>query len=120
MEEYDEELAQSFIEFLVEEGCMEVTGIDESGEFILSVTPKMEKMFPELWEEVLAMSNKLVYELWQKDLVNIIFRTDGEIFVSPNENTLNYMQQDLNEEQTMMMEAIVNRMNQEGYNANND
>lgn len=120
MEEYDEELAQNFIEFLVEEGCMEITGMDEKGEFILSVTPKMEELFPEIWEEILAMSNQLVYELWQKNLVEIVFRTDGDIFVSPNDNTLNYREYELTEEQSMMIESIINRMNQEGYDVNND
>lgn len=116
MEEYDEEDARLFIEFLVEEGCMEVTGVDENGEFVLSVTAKMEEMFPEIWEEIISMSNELVYELWQKDLVEIVFKNDGDILVGVNDNTLNYKQYDLSEEQIMMIETIIVRASEKRDN----
>lgn len=117
MEEYDEELTGQFIEYLIEEGCMEVTGIDPNGNFLFSATPKMEKMFPEIWDEIMSFSNQLVYELWQKDLVDVIFNSNGETLVSPNDNTLKYKEYELNEEQELMIEAIINRMNSEGYDA---
>jgi hypothetical protein len=90
---------------------MEVTGVDESGEFVLSVTPKMQEMFPEIWEEIISMSNELVYELWQKDLVELIFKKDGDILVGTNENTINYRNYELTEEEVMMIETIINRAN---------
>lgn len=109
MEDYDEELARNFIEYLIEEGCMEVTGVDENGEFVLSVTHKMQEMFPEIWDEIVSMSNELIYELWKKDLVDIVFKNNGEILVGTNSNTINYKEYDLSEEELMMVETILNR-----------
>lgn len=117
MEEYDEELTSQFIEYLIEEGCMEVTGIEPSGEFLFSVTPKMEEIFPEIWDEIMSFSNQLVYELWQKDLVDVIFNSNGETLVTVNDNTLKYKEYELNEEQELMIETIINRMNSEDYDA---
>lgn len=109
-----------FIQKLIEEKCMEITGIDESGEFILTVTPKMAQLYPEIWSEVVSITNTIVNELCEMNLVNVVIKTNGETFVSPNENTLNYLDYDLTEEQQMLIESIIHRMNEDGYDIAND
>jgi hypothetical protein len=108
---FDEEVAASFIEFLIDNGCMEVVGVNDDGEFLFSMTSKMEEMFPEIWEEVMSMTNFAVNGLWQKGLVELVFQSSGEILVSPNDNTLKYKQYDLTEEETLTIETIISRMN---------
>ena len=108
---YDEDMAASFIEFLVDNGCMEVIGVNEDGEFLFSMTEKMQEVFPEIWDEVLAMTNTAINGLWQKGLVEVICQPDGQILVSPNQNTLKYKEYELEEEELMTIETIINRMN---------
>lgn len=110
MEHSDDEMAALFIEHLIEIGCMEVVGIDQSGEFIMSVTPKMAEYFPEIWDEIVEMTNKAVYSLWMKDLVDIAFLQDGTPYVMPNDNTENYQQHELDEEELMTIETLIRKM----------
>jgi hypothetical protein len=113
MEYEDDEMSALFIEHLIEIGCMEVVGIDQSGEFIISVTPKMAEHFPEIWDEVVQMTNQAVYNLWSKGLVEIAFMQNGTPYVMPNENTEKYQSYDLEEEEIMTVETIIRKMRED-------
>lgn len=106
----DDDQVADFIEYLVEIGCMEITGVAEDGDFLLSATPLMAEMFPEMWDEIMSMTNQIVYELWQLDLLNVTFKTDGEILVTPTDNTLKYREYELTQEQRMLMDSIIHKI----------
>ena len=66
------------IKNLILEGALEVAGLDsENGELLYSVTPKMQELMPDLYEDHLAQVNKDILNLWEKGYVNINFLDDS-------------------------------------------
>jgi hypothetical protein len=55
---------------LILSGALEVSALDsETGEFVYSITEKMEEIYPELYEEVNNEIYKSIMSLWQKGFI---------------------------------------------------
>jgi hypothetical protein len=62
------------IKNLILEGALEVAGVDsESGEFLYSVTPKMQEIMPDMYEDHITQVNRDILNLWEKGYVNVDF-----------------------------------------------
>ena len=62
------------IKNLILEGALEVAGVDsESGEFLYSVTPKMQEVMPDMYEDHITQVNRDILNLWEKGYVNVDF-----------------------------------------------
>ena len=62
------------IKNLILEGALEVAGLDsETGEFLYSVTPKMQEVMPDMYEDHLTQVNRDILNLWEKGYVNVDF-----------------------------------------------
>ena len=62
------------IKNLILEGALEVAGIDsENGEFLYSVTPKMQEVMPDMYEDHITQVNRDILNLWEKGYVNVDF-----------------------------------------------
>jgi hypothetical protein len=62
------------IKNLILEGALEVAGVDsETNEFLYSITPKMQEVMPDMYEDHLTQVNKDLLNLWEKGYVNIDF-----------------------------------------------
>jgi hypothetical protein len=62
------------IKNLILEGALEVAGVDsESGEFLYSVTPKMQEVMPEMYQDHITQVNRDILNLWEKGYVSIDF-----------------------------------------------
>lgn len=62
----------SLIDDLILAGGLEIAGIDErSGEFLYTMTDKMQDLMPELYEEHLDHINQEIMKLWEKGFVDI-------------------------------------------------
>ena len=62
------------IKNLILEGALEVAGLDsETGEFLYSVTPKMQEVMPDMYEDHLKVVNKDLLNLWEKGYLDIDF-----------------------------------------------
>ena len=62
------------IKNLILEGALEVAGIDsENGEFLYTVTPKMQEIMPDMYEDHITQVNRDILNLWEKGYVNIDF-----------------------------------------------
>lgn len=62
------------IKNLILEGALEVAGVDsETGEFLYSVTPKMQEVMPDMYEDHITQVNRDILNLWEKGYVNVDF-----------------------------------------------
>ena len=62
------------IKNLILEGALEVAGVDsETNELLYSITPKMQEVMPDMYEDHLTQVNKDILNLWEKGYVNIDF-----------------------------------------------
>ena len=62
----------------IQSGAIEVSGIDETGEFIFQITEKAKDVAPDLWEAHEEHLNKTFLELFDRGLVNISYNEDLE------------------------------------------
>jgi hypothetical protein len=62
------------IKNLILEGALEVAGVDsETNELLYTITPKMQEVMPDMYEDHLTQVNKDLLNLWEKGYVNIDF-----------------------------------------------
>jgi len=59
---------------LILQGALEVAGLDaETGEFLYAVTPKLQEVMPDMYEDHLKTVNRDILNLWEKGYVNVDF-----------------------------------------------
>jgi hypothetical protein len=62
------------IKNLILEGALEVAGVDsETNELLYTITPKMQEVMPDMYEDHLTQVNRDLLNLWEKGYVNIDF-----------------------------------------------
>ncbi len=62
------------IKNLILQGALEVAGVDsETNELLYTITPKMQEVMPDMYEDHLTQVNKDLLNLWEKGYVNIDF-----------------------------------------------
>ena len=62
------------IKNLILEGALEVAGVDsETSELLYTITPKMQEVMPDMYEDHLTQVNRDLLNLWEKGYVNIDF-----------------------------------------------
>jgi hypothetical protein len=70
MENNEDELIKN----LILEGALEVAGVDsETNELLYNITPKMQEVMPDMYEDHITQVNKDLLNLWEKGYVNIDF-----------------------------------------------
>ena len=68
------------IKNLILEGALEVAGVDsETGEFLYSVTPKMQEIMPDMYEDHITQVNRDILNLWEKGYVNVDFLSPNPV-----------------------------------------
>jgi hypothetical protein len=103
----DEDIQEIFM-FMLENGYMEEIGIDITGEPVYRMTPKMIRDFPDLFDAHLSATNEVIFNLWQKGMLEMNMNNEGEWVVVPTYSTFNYMDMnvDLDQEEVLMLEEI--------------
>ena len=103
----DDDIQEIFM-FMLENGYMEEIGIDITGEPVYRMTPKMIRDFPDLFDAHLSATNEVIFNLWQKGLLEMNMNNEGEWVVVPTYSTFNYMDMnvDLDQEEVLMLEEI--------------
>jgi hypothetical protein len=103
----DEDIQEIFI-FMLQNGYMEEIGIDITGDPVYRMTPKMIRDFPDLFDAHLSATNEVIFNLWQKGMLEMKMNDDGEWIVVPTYSTFNYMDMnvDLDQEEILMLEEI--------------
>lgn len=104
-----EEKIDRIIEKFIEEGIIEMHGIDSyTGEFTYKLTSKAKEMFPELYEDHFAHVNQMAFELWQKGLIEMKFDEDsGPMVMLKDLDYINEIFPTLSTEERMFIENML-------------
>jgi hypothetical protein len=71
-----EEDKENIIQHYIEIGAVEISGIDESGEFIFTITPLAQEVAPDLWYAHQENVENILLNLFEKGLLNISYDED--------------------------------------------
>ena len=73
------------LEYYIEIGAVEISGIDDSGEFIFKVTEKARELAPQLWEAHQDHVDDVLLDLFEKGLLTVSYNEDleAEIELTP-------------------------------------
>lgn len=80
-------MEEELVQYLLSIGALEYVFTDEDGDPIYRLTPEAKDLVPELYEEHMKDFNSIVFSLWSKNLIDVVFDDDGEPLVGINENT---------------------------------
>lgn len=109
-DEFEE--ANNFIDFLVENGAIEVQGIDpNTGEFLYTMTPKMKELVPELYQEHFNFINQMAFDLWQKGYVEIKFEEKGPLVMLVKDLDYKEVLDRVSYEERLFLENMINLYN---------
>ena len=62
---------EDFLDFFLLSGAVEVAGVNESGEFLYNITPKMKDILPDIYDEHLKAVNHDIMNLWEKGYLDV-------------------------------------------------
>lgn len=80
---------EDMIQFLIEMGVLKPAGYDEdTGEEMYLVTEEAEDLMPGISYQRQKDLNSSVFELWQRDMLDVVFNEDGEPLVALNKNSM--------------------------------
>lgn len=107
--EFDEELTE-IIEFLLEEGALEILGYDSiSDSFTYKITEKCKEVYPELYEAHFETVNEMIRDLWMKEIIDIVF-INNQVVVGVTKEQRDYILKNLlefEEEERLLLESII-------------
>jgi hypothetical protein len=66
------------LDHYIEIGAVEMSGIDESGEFIFRVTEKAKELAPELWDAHQDHIDDVLLDLFEKGLLTVSYNEELE------------------------------------------
>jgi hypothetical protein len=73
------------LEYYIEIGVVEISGIDDEGEFIFKVTPKAKDLAPELWQAHEQHVDEVLLGLFEEGLLNVSYNEDLEAHIELTE-----------------------------------
>lgn len=69
------------MEYYLSIGVVELSGMDEDGEFIFNITEKAKILAPELWHAHEEHVNESLVSLYNKGLINVTYNDDLEAII---------------------------------------
>jgi hypothetical protein len=69
------------LDYYIEIGVVEISGIDEEGEFIFKVTPKAKELAPQLWEAHEQHVDEVLLGLFEEGLLNVSYNENLEAHI---------------------------------------
>jgi hypothetical protein len=89
-EDFDQDRLDDIMKYLIEDGYLLETGLDQNGEVLYQTTQKFSKDFPDMFEEQIAETNIIIYELWMMGLLDVTVKEDvNDWVVIVNDKTMN-------------------------------
>lgn len=75
-EDFDQDRLDDLMRYLIQDGYLLETGLDENGEALYQTTPKFSQDFPDMFEEQISETNITIYELWMMGLLDVTVKED--------------------------------------------
>lgn len=75
-EDFDQDRLDNLMRYLIEDGYLLETGLDENGEALYQTTQKFSKDFPDMFEEQISETNITIYELWMMGLLDVTVKEE--------------------------------------------
>jgi hypothetical protein len=75
-EDFDQDRLDDLMRYLIEDGYLLETGLDENGEALYQTTQKFSEDFPDMFEEQISETNITIYELWMMGLLDVTVKED--------------------------------------------
>jgi hypothetical protein len=72
---------------LLEIGALEFVSVDENNEDVYRFTKNAKKLVPELYQEHMQEFSNVVFSLWTKNMLDVVFDEEGEPLISINEDS---------------------------------
>lgn len=70
------------LEYYIEIGAIEISGVDEYGEIIFKITDEAEELAPELWQSHKDYIDKTLLDLYEKDLISVEYNENLEATIT--------------------------------------
>ena len=84
MEDSDDEF-QRDLEYYIEIGAIEISGVDEYGEIVFKITDEAEELAPELWQSHKDYIDETLLDLYEKDLISVEYDENLEATITLTE-----------------------------------
>jgi hypothetical protein len=89
-EDFDQDKLDDLMRYLIEDGYLLETGLDENGEALYQTTNKFSENFPDMFEEQISETNITIYELWMMGLLDVTVKEEiNDWVVIVTEKTMN-------------------------------
>jgi hypothetical protein len=89
-EDFDQDRLDDLMKYLIEDGYLLETGLDENGEALYQTTSKFSENFPDMFEEQISETNITIYELWMMGLLDVTVKEEiNDWVVIVTEKTMN-------------------------------
>jgi len=75
-EDFDQDRLDDLMRYLIEDGYLLETGLDENGEALYQTTQKFSEDFPDMFEEQISETNVTIYELWMMGLLDVTVKEE--------------------------------------------
>ena len=75
-EDFDQDKLDDLMRYLIEDGYLLETGLDENGEALYQTTNKFSENFPDMFEEQISETNITIYELWMMGLLDVTVKEE--------------------------------------------
>jgi ribulose-5-phosphate 4-epimerase/fuculose-1-phosphate aldolase len=73
------------LEYYIEIGAVELSGVDEYGEIIFKITDAAEELVPELWQAHKDYIDQTLLDLYEKDLISVEYNENLEATITLTE-----------------------------------
>lgn len=102
------ELDKEDIEYFLAIGVIQFSHVNHNGEEIYRLTEKAKELAPDFYEEQMKDINSVIFSLWNKGMINIVFDDNGEPLIGLQSDTGELLQKiDLDEDEHDVMEEII-------------
>lgn len=89
-EDFDQDRLDDLMKYLIEDGYLLETGLDENGEALYQTTSKFSENFPDMFQEQISETNITIYELWMMGLLDVTVKEEvNDWVVIVTEKTMN-------------------------------
>ena len=75
-EDFDQDRLDDLMRYLIEDGYLLETGLDENGEALYQTTQKFSEDFPDMFEEQMSETNITIYELWMMGVLDVTVKEE--------------------------------------------